>query len=172
MNGYSGMPGVRVITQTADDTHALGVALGRQLQAGDVIGLSGELGAGKTVLAQGLSQGLDVTEPVSSPTFSLVHEYQGRLPVWHLDTYRVASLDELIDLSWSDLLSGGGVVLIEWPERIRAALPPERLDVSLHYETDDEREIELIGRGERWREVLSLLRADPALGSLTVSDIE
>src|SRR5256885_14016783 len=98
---------MRITTQSTEETQALGEILGRLLGAGDVVGLSGELGAGKTALAQGIGRGLGVEEPVSSPTFALVHEYAGRLRVWHLDTYRVASLDELIDLSWSDLLAGG-----------------------------------------------------------------
>src|SRR2546423_15628180 len=108
---------MRVTTGSVEETQALGEALGRRLGPGDVVGLSGDLGAGKTALAQGIARGLGVEEPVSSPTFALVHEYAGRVSVWHLDTYRVASLDELIDLSWDDLLSGGGVVLVEGPER-------------------------------------------------------
>ena len=128
------------------------------LQAGDVITLSGELGAGKTALAQGIGAGLGVTEPVSSPTFALVHEYRGRLPVWHLDTYRVRSLDELIDLSWHDLLNGGGVVLVEWPERIAAGLPAERLEISLAYGSDDTREITLTALGERMRSLVQDFR--------------
>lgn len=131
------------------ETQALGERLGRLLQPGDVVTLSGELGAGKTALAQGIGLGLEVAEPVSSPTFALVHEYRGRLPVWHLDTYRVRSLDELIDLSWHDLLRGGGVILVEWPERIAAALPPDRLEITLGYGEGDTREIRLAGRGER-----------------------
>ena len=140
---------MRVTTGSVEETRALGEALGRLLEAGDVVGLSGELGAGKTALAQGIARGLEVAEPVSSPTFALVHEYRGRVPVWHLDTYRVASLDELVDLSWDDLLAGGGVILVEWPERIAPALPAERLHVSLRDRGGDTREIELAPRGER-----------------------
>jgi tRNA threonylcarbamoyladenosine biosynthesis protein TsaE len=104
-----------------------------------------------------LGLGLGVDEPVSSPTFALVHEYQGRLPVWHLDTYRVASLDELIDLSWSDLLAGGGVILVEWPERIAEAMPPGRLDVTLDYGPGDTRLLTFTPRGDRMRQLLVTL---------------
>jgi tRNA threonylcarbamoyladenosine biosynthesis protein TsaE len=140
---------MRLKTESSDETRSLGERIGRKLGAGDVLGLAGPMGAGKTVLAQGLAAGLDVEEPVCSPTFALVHEYPGRVPVWHLDTYRVASLDELIDLSWEDLLRGGGVILVEWPERIAAALPADRLDVRLAYGDGDQRWIELEPRGER-----------------------
>jgi tRNA threonylcarbamoyladenosine biosynthesis protein TsaE len=137
------------------ETRALGEALGRLLAAGDVVTLSGELGAGKTVFAQGLGIGLGVEEPVSSPTFALVHEYRGRLPVWHLDTYRVRSLDELADLSWDDLRAGRGVIIIEWPERIAGALPEERLDVALRDAGEERREIEFIPHGKRMRALVA-----------------
>jgi len=140
---------MQITTQSDEETRAFGERLGQLLAAGDVVGLSGQLGAGKTTLSQGIGIGLGVEEPVSSPTFALVHEYHGRLPVWHLDTYRVGSLDELIDLSWDDLLAGGGVLLIEWPQRIEAALPAERLDIGLRYVAEDARELTLIPHGAR-----------------------
>ena len=115
-----------------------------------MVTLRGDLGAGKTALAQGVGEGLGIAEPVSSPTFSLVQEYRGRLPLWHLDVYRLRSPDEVVDLAWSDLLQGGGVVLVEWPERIEPALPKERLDLHLEYGTgDEERWLTATPRGER-----------------------
>jgi tRNA threonylcarbamoyladenosine biosynthesis protein TsaE len=144
-------------SQSAEATRALGEALGRLLQPGDVVGLSGEMGAGKTTFAQGVGEGLEVPEPVSSPTFALVHEYRGRVPLWHLDTYRVASLDELVDLSWQELLAGCGVVLVEWPERIAAGMPPGRLDVLLRYGDGDCREIEFAPRGDRMQRLVKEL---------------
>jgi tRNA threonylcarbamoyladenosine biosynthesis protein TsaE len=148
---------MRVTSHSIEETRRLGEALGRLLRAGDVVCLWGEMGAGKTHLAQGIGLGLDVTEPVSSPTFALVHEYQGRLPVWHLDTYRLRSADELIDLSWDDLTAGHGVVLIEWPERIEAALPAKRLDVRLTYRDNDTRELEFVPGDNRMAGVVSAL---------------
>jgi tRNA threonylcarbamoyladenosine biosynthesis protein TsaE len=119
--------------ETADEaaTRAFGERLGRLLAPGDVVCLAGELGAGKTMLAQGIAAGLGVDEPVSSPTFALVQEYAGRARVYHLDLYRLASLDELIDLGFPELWHAGGVILIEWPERIAPALPPDRLEIHL-----------------------------------------
>lgn len=149
-------PHMRRTTHDAEETRSLGEAIGRRLGPGDVVALWGELGAGKTVAAQGICLGLGVAEPVSSPTFTLVQEYRGRLPVWHLDTYRVRHADELIDLGWEELLRGGGVVLVEWPERIAEALPEHRLDIRLQGDGDD-REIELLPRGERARKLIQEL---------------
>lgn len=151
---------MRITTRSDDETRRFGERLGALLQPGDVVGLSGQLGAGKTTLSQGIGAGLGVEEPVSSPTFALVHEYQGRYPVWHLDTYRVGSLDELIDLSWDDLLAGGGVILVEWPQRIEAALPAERLDITLRYVDEDTRELVLTPYGSRMTAVLEQLASD------------
>lgn len=150
---------MRVTSHSVAETQSLAEALGRRLRAGDVVALSGEMGAGKTAFSQGLGRGLEVVDDVSSPTFALVHEYRGRVPVWHLDTYRLSSADELIDLSWDDLLAGGGVVVVEWPERIAAALPPERLDIHVEYGDGDQREIVLTPRGPR----MEMLLGDPDL---------
>lgn len=155
---------MRLTSYSPEETQSLAERLGRLLGPGDVVTLSGEMGAGKTAFAQGLGVGLEVDEPVSSPTFALVHEYKGRLPVWHLDTYRVRSLDELIDLSWSDLLRAGGVVLVEWPERIAAALPDERLDILLKYGAGDRREIELCPAGARMRGLVEQLEVGAGCG--------
>jgi len=155
-----GLQKMRIATSSDDDTRSLGMLLGQLLRPGDVVTLSGDLGAGKTTLSQGIGLGLGVGEPVTSPTFALVHEYEGRVPVWHLDTYRVGSCDELVDLSWDDLLSGGGVVLVEWPERIADALPPERLDIELAYVDADTRSLRLEPRGSRMTELVGRLERD------------
>src|SRR5438128_143699 len=117
--------------ETEVEMREFGRKLGETLGPGDVVCLSGPLGAGKTTLAQGIAAGLGVTEPVSSPTFTLVQEYAGRVPVYHLDVYRLRSLDELWDLSFEDLRAAPGVMLIEWPERIAPALPPDRLEIEI-----------------------------------------
>ena len=144
-------------THSAEETHRLGLTLGKRLKPGDGVTLSGELGAGKTVLAQGIAAGLGVAEPVSSPTFALVHEYAGRCPVWHLDVYRLTGPDDLPDLSWDDMLAGQGVLLIEWPERIAAALPEDRLEIALEYGDGDSRQLTLRAHGNRLNEVMTTL---------------
>lgn len=146
---------MEIVTAAAEETFALGEALGRRLEAGDVVTLSGDLGAGKTAIAQGIAAGLGVTEPVSSPTFALVHEYRGRMRVWHLDVYRLRGPEELADLSWDDLLLDRGVLLVEWPERIQEALPPERLDLALEYVDETRRKIAFQPRGGRMERVVA-----------------
>jgi tRNA threonylcarbamoyladenosine biosynthesis protein TsaE len=152
----------RVVVEThdAEETRALGARLGRQLGPGDVLCMRGELGAGKTVLAQGVAAGLGVTEPVSSPTFNLLQQYTGRLPVYHLDAYRVSSRDELIDLGFPELWDAGGVVLIEWPERI-AALPSSRIEVRMEVVRDgdeaERRRLAFTAHGARAAEALRAL---------------
>lgn len=138
---------------------AWGQRLGGLLRAGDLVGLTGPLGAGKTVLAQGIASGLGVTEPVSSPTFTLVQEYAGRVTVYHLDVYRLRSMDELWDLSFDDLRATPSVLLIEWPERIAPALPPDRLEITITPD-GDARQVTAIGLGPRGHELLADLTTD------------
>jgi tRNA threonylcarbamoyladenosine biosynthesis protein TsaE len=141
------------------ETQALGVALGQLLSDGDVIALHGPMGAGKTALAQGIGAGLEVEEPVSSPTFALVHHYAGRRPLWHVDAYRLEGPDEAVDLALAELLRGGGVLIVEWPERLAPALPACRLDIELVPEADDGRRLVFRPHGARAGELVEALRA-------------
>jgi tRNA threonylcarbamoyladenosine biosynthesis protein TsaE len=127
------------ITQSDEETRAFGESLGRRLGPGQVVCLIGPLGAGKTTLAQGIARGLEVEDVVNSPTFTLVQEYAGRLRVYHLDVYRLSGPEEAADLALDEMLGASGVVIIEWPERIAAALPPERLEVRLEPQGDARR---------------------------------
>ncbi len=111
-------------THTPAQTEALGQRLALLLEAGDVLALHGDLGAGKTHFVRGLCVGLGIAaDSVSSPTFTLVQEYSGRLPVFHMDAYRLRSADELLDLGFDDYLSAGGVCIVEWPSRVAELLP-------------------------------------------------
>ncbi len=143
------------------ETRAFGRLLGSLLRSGDVVGLSGPLGAGKTCLVQGLAAGLgvDPSLPVTSPTFVLVAEYPGRLWLRHADFYRVESYARLEDAGFDDLLAGDAVVVVEWPERFPDALPAERLDLALEPGPGaEERTLRIRARGKRAREIEEGLR--------------
>lgn len=144
------------------ETAALGMALGQALQAGDVIVLRGNLGAGKTVLAQGIGRGLGVREAVISPTFTLLREYRsGRLPFYHVDAYRLAGPAEAHTFGLDEYLYGDGVTVIEWGERVAPLLPDERLEIELVYGDEGEREITLQARGERYVALVARLIPPP-----------
>ena len=111
------------ITQTPEQTELLGEKLGRQLRGGEVIAYKGGLGAGKTAFTRGLARGLGATEPVTSPTYTIVNEYlSGRLPLFHFDMYRLASSEDLWDIGWEDYLDRGGVCAVEWSENVADAM--------------------------------------------------
>jgi len=129
------------ICRSPAETRALGNQLGSHLGPGAVIACIGELGAGKTCFLQGLCRGLGVEAEVTSPTFVLVNEYRGRLPVHHLDAYRTASLTELVDLGVEELLHGDGVTVIEWADKLRPLLPPDTIHVHISGVGDEPRSI-------------------------------
>jgi tRNA threonylcarbamoyladenosine biosynthesis protein TsaE len=141
---------VQLTTRSESETRDLAARLAAMLSPGDVLLLRGDLGAGKTTFTQGLAQGLGIHAPVTSPTFTLVQEYRGgRLPLTHFDLYRLDGPDEVFDLGFFDYLEQGGVVVVEWPERLGADLPEEWLAVELAIEEDDARRITLTARGAR-----------------------
>ena len=143
---------MKVVTRSVEETRALGEELGRDvLVAGDVVVLTGELGTGKTALAQGVGRGLAVDGPVVSPTFTLVREYDGRVHLCHVDLYRLDRIQEIHDLGLEEHLDES-VTLIEWGEVAATALPSDRLEVRITAGAGpDERIIELILLGESWR---------------------
>lgn len=142
---------IELCTASVDETRRVAAALAGLAEAGDLVLLVGELGAGKTAFVQGFAAALGVDRPVTSPTFTLVHQYEGRLPVNHLDVYRLERLSETVDLALGELLDGGGVTLVEWGDAVRAALPADHLEVALVFgDGDDDRRLRLSGAGRRW----------------------
>jgi len=131
-------------------TLALGSFLGSRLEPGDVLALWGELGAGKTLFARGIAWGLAVAReiPITSPTFTFIHEYEGRLHLYHLDLYRLSHPNELDTLPWKEALYGRGAAVVEWPDRLGGDLPPERWDIEIRVTGDISREILLRAVGE------------------------
>jgi tRNA threonylcarbamoyladenosine biosynthesis protein TsaE len=139
-------------TRSAAATRALGRRLGELLQPGDVVALEGDLGAGKTELVRGACAGAEVpTSEVSSPSFAIVATYRGRIPIHHADLYRIADEDELYATGFGDLVGGEGALLVEWADRIPAALPAERLTIRLAHDPrlPAVRHLELAGVGAR-----------------------
>ena len=138
---------MEIITNSPAETEDAGASLAARLEPGSVIAFTGDLGAGKTAFTRGLARGLGVTERVTSPTFTIVNEYEGgRLPLFHFDMYRLGSSDELFDIGWEDYLRRGGICAVEWSENIEDALEEDAIRVDIRRgEYDDQRIITISG---------------------------
>jgi len=142
---------IRVRTRGVEETRALAAALAELARPGDLVVLAGDLGAGKTAFTQGFGRALGVAEPITSPTFTLAREYEGRLRLHHLDVYRFEQLDEVLDVALPELLDDGGVTVVEWGDVLYAVLPADLLEVRLELgDGDDDRVISVRPVGERW----------------------
>jgi tRNA threonylcarbamoyladenosine biosynthesis protein TsaE len=142
-----------IVAASADETREIARSLAELLRPGDVVLLSGGLGAGKTTFAQGLAAGLGVQDAVVSPTFTLAREYEGRLPLVHVDLYRLETEHEVLDLGLDDLVGDDGVLVVEWGDAAAAALGAERLEVRLVMVSEaDDREISMAPVGASWRD--------------------
>jgi len=149
-----------VISRSAEHTRRLGNSLGKLLQGGEIIGLVGELGTGKTCFVRGLTEGLEVSQEtwIRSPTFTLVNEYHGRLPIYHIDLYRIESTDELEELNLREYLYSSGVSLIEWFEYFPAGEVDDHLEIKLAYREGSKRQVTFIPLGARYEELVNALR--------------
>jgi tRNA threonylcarbamoyladenosine biosynthesis protein TsaE len=148
-----------VITSGPEQTWKIGQLLGELLDAGDVVFLYGDLGAGKTNFTYGIARGLDVHEQyITSPTFTFVNEYQGRLPLYHIDLYRLKDPGELENIGFDEYIGSDGVTVIEWAERAEDELPVEGLSIYLSYVDETSREIGIIGEGERYDKLVAELK--------------
>ncbi|MFC0472416.1 tRNA (adenosine(37)-N6)-threonylcarbamoyltransferase complex ATPase subunit type 1 TsaE [Halalkalibacter kiskunsagensis] len=145
------------ITQSPDETQKLAEKLGTLVQPGDVITLEGDLGAGKTSFTKGLAKGLGVKRVVNSPTFTIIKEYKGRLPLYHMDVYRME--DEMEDLGLEEYFYGEGVSVIEWPSMIKSQLPEDRLIISLFHLGETSRKIMIASKGNRSLELSKELQS-------------
>ncbi len=147
-----------VITANQEQTWQIGEMLGARLDAGDSVCLYGDLGAGKTSFSYGIAMGLEVEEQyITSPTFTFVNEYHGRVPFYHIDLYRLTDPDELENIGFEEYLDSDGVTVIEWAERAEDELPAECLSVYLSYVNDHSREIGFLAEGERYQKLLDEL---------------
>jgi len=153
---------VVLYTHSAPETVRLGKHLGKLLQAGDVVALGGELGAGKTQLIKGLAAGIGIGNPhdISSPSFMLVNEHDGKIPFNHIDLFRLKGEKEAEELGLDEYFEGKGVTAIEWAERIPSLLPQNLLLVHIRYTGKNARSIEITAKGKRYEELIDRLRID------------
>jgi tRNA threonylcarbamoyladenosine biosynthesis protein TsaE len=152
---------LELLTASADETRAIGRVVGATLVPGDLVSLTGDLGAGKTTFVQGAAAGLDVTQPVLSPTFTLIREYEGRARIYHMDVYRLETIQDVLDLGFDEMLDARGIVFIEWGDVIESLLPDAHLQVELRllddgpaadHEPNGRRGVSLTGSGLLWDE--------------------
>lgn len=141
---------MELLSHSPEDTEDIGARLAEQLEPGAVVAFTGDLGAGKTAFTRGLARGLGIPDRITSPTFTIVNEYEGgRLPLFHFDMYRLGSADELFDIGWEDYLRRGGVCAVEWSENIADALEEDAVRVDIRRgASDQERIITIAGVSE------------------------
>lgn len=132
---------MKIITKSETETQQVGAELVKTLAPGSVVAMYGDLGAGKTAFVRGMTRGLGIDFPVSSPTFNVVNEYPGKVPMFHFDMYRLGSADELFDIGWDDYLERGGICAVEWSENVEEAFEPGTVKVTITKLGDSEREI-------------------------------
>lgn len=140
-----------LVSAGPEETRAFAMRLAGFLKAGDVLALEGDLGAGKTTFTKGLAEGLGITRNVNSPTFTIIKEYQGRLPLYHMDVYRVE--DSFEDLGFEEYFEGNGVTVVEWAHLIQAQLPEELLVIQIQLGENGSRRIIAEPKGERYKEL-------------------
>jgi tRNA threonylcarbamoyladenosine biosynthesis protein TsaE len=153
---------ITCISTSVDYTLQLGQQLGAQLASGDVVCLSGDLGAGKTALTRGIAAGWGAQEPVTSPTFTLIHEHrraQDAQVLYHVDCYRLSGSDDAWGIGLDDMLHSDHVTVIEWPENIRDVLPADRLWIALLFVDDTQRQFTVHATGARYHTMLAALRS-------------
>ncbi len=153
---------LELTSHSPDETQQLGRRIGELAIAGDIFLLVGNLGAGKTCLTQGIAWGLGIKEYTLSPSFVLIRELNGRLPLYHIDLYRLDRIEEIADLGLDDYLYGDGVCVIEWAEKALSILPPEHLLIEIGYLGDTERRFQLKPSGRRYLKMVNQLKS-PAL---------
>lgn len=152
------MSQLEIITSSPEETQEFGARLGELAQPGDSYLLVGKLGAGKTCLTQGIARGLGIREYAASPSFVVVRELYGRLPLYHMDFYRLDNLAEIADLGLDDYFYGKGVSVVEWAEKGLSLLPAEHLLIEMSYLSDTGRRLKLKARGKRYRELVAKLK--------------
>lgn len=149
---------MEILLKGLEKTEEFGIKLGKLLNPGDIVCLNGDLGAGKTTLTKSIGLGLGVDDYITSPTFALINEYEGRVPVYHFDVYRLENVEELYDLGFDEYFYGRGVSIIEWADKIEKLIPKERIVLDIKKGMDiDERRINITVYGNRYKDILKEL---------------
>ena len=148
-----------LISRSPEETQGLGTRIGKVASPGDIFLLVGTLGAGKTCLTQGIAWGLGINEYAVSPSFVLVRELYGRLPLYHVDLYRLDNIEEIVELGLDDYLYGSGVCVVEWAEKGLSVFPAEHLLIEIDYLSDTERRLRLIPEGKHYLKIAGQLQA-------------
>jgi tRNA threonylcarbamoyladenosine biosynthesis protein TsaE len=149
-----------LISRNPSETHLFGASIGRLVMPGDLFLLVGKLGAGKTCLAQGIARGLGIEEYIPSPSYVLIREFYGRLPLYHIDLYRLDLPQEIAGLGLDDYLYGRGICVIEWAEKGSSLMPPEHMIIRIDYLGDTERSFHLEAYGQHYMEMLDKLKIE------------
>lgn len=152
------MSHLELISPSPEQTQKLGMRIGQLALPGDVFLLVGDLGSGKTCLTQGIAWGLDIKEYALSPSFVIMRELYGRLPLYHIDLYRLDRIEESMDLGLDDYLYGRGVCVVEWAEKALSILPIEHLLIEIGYLSDTGRSFQMKPSGQRYREIVAQLK--------------
>ncbi len=132
---------MRIVTRSEEETLKIGIRIGEKLKSGDVIALNGELGAGKTHITKGIAKGLGVEDYITSPTFIIVNEYEGRIPLYHFDVYRINDVDEMYEIGFDEYLYGSGVCIVEWGKIVEELLPEYAIKIDIIKIDENTREI-------------------------------
>lgn len=148
---------LRFKTNNAEETENLGKRIGEALVGGEVIAMTGDLGAGKTTMTKSLAKGLDIDEHITSPTFTIVNEYDGRLKLFHFDVYRIGDIEEMYDLGFEEYIYSGGVSIVEWSNLIEDILPEDKINIEILYLDENKREIIVSGKGEKFDNLIGEL---------------
>jgi len=146
-----------IITKSPEETKKIGKEVGKLARPGDLLAFYGELGAGKTCFIQGISQELEVKDYVTSPSFTIVNEYQGKIPIYHFDLFRLNNAEEILELGYEEYFYGEGLTVIEWAEKIEQLLPKEHLKIDIKFKDHYKRTISFIPKGDRFDKLLKEL---------------
>ena len=146
-----------IITKSPEETKNLGKDVSKLVKTGDILAFYGELGAGKTCFIQGISLGLEVKDYVTSPSFTIINEYQGKVPIYHFDLFRLNNVEEILELGYEEYFYGEGLTVIEWAEKIEQLLPKEHLKIDIKFKYRYERTISFISQGDRFNKFLKEL---------------